>query len=114
MDENILVKTDNLNKATENILKKKNEIIDIYEKEIRNIIIQSRNSLTQNNIIYEEFLEDFDNLLKTFDKETSNIIDVLKRDIIPKYDNLSSELKNLFSDNFKIEINDLLKIDKGE
>ena len=114
MDENILIKTDNLNKATENILKKKNEIIDIYEKEIRNIIIQSRNSLTQNNIIYEEFLEDFDNLLKTFDKETSNIIDVLKRDIIPKYDNLSSELKNLFSDNFKIEINDLLKIDKGE
>ena len=103
-----------MNKATENILKKKNEIIDIYEKEIRNIIIQSRNSLTQNNIIYEEFLEDFDNLLKTFDKETSNIIDVLKRDIIPKYDNLSSELKNLFSDNFKIEINDLLKIDKGE
>lgn len=109
MDGNVVIKTENLNKVSNDILIKKNEIMDIYEKELKNIIELSKICIEQNGMSFENIKEEFDTLFKEFNNDATNMIDVLKKEIIPKYDNLAGDLRGLFNGKLKDELTNLLE-----
>ena len=108
MDGNVVIKTENLNKVSNDILTKKNEIMDVYEKELKSIIELSKTCIEHNGQSFENIKEEFDSLFKEFNNEITNMMFVLQKDIIPKYDNLAGDLRGLFSEQFKDELSNLL------
>jgi len=110
MDEKININTDDLKIISNNIITKKNQIIDIYNHRIKTIINDNEKFLMENGFTIDEIEELFTKL----DKDITELVNVLKNRIIGNYEDLNTNLKDLFSNKFKNEIESLLDIKNND
>ena len=110
MDEKININTDDLKIISNNIITKKNQIIDIYNHRIKTIINDNEKFLMENGFTIDEIEELFTKL----DKDITELVNVLKNRIIGNYEDLNTNLKDLFGNKFKNEIESLLDIKNND
>ena len=108
MENNVVVSTDQLRLVAKSLIAEKTEIIDLYNKSLKDILLTSELELKNSKESIREISEELNKLFSEFDNNMTDLTSLLANKIIPEYQNLSVDLKELFSKNFGSELTDLL------
>ena len=107
------ISIEELKHIANNMEQKKEDIKEIYQAKVCSILKNGRLNKINNITEYDEIELDLKKQFEEFDSNMTELIEVLKNKIIPEYENLSDEIKNLFKNKLSKELKDLLEI-RGE
>ena len=102
------VSTDGLRDIATSINAKREEISTLYKNTITNILTESREAIAISGINYDEFLSKFGKTFDTLDTRLGELSEVLTNKIIPGYDEMNGQLKQVFNNDFATEMNDIV------
>lgn len=111
MNNKVLVRTEELKVITNNIIQEKNDILDLYTESLVNILTTSEIKLTNYSKEVNEVSKELKKLFSELDTNVTDLTNVLLNKIIPNYENLSTEIKALFDNNFADKLTQLLETD---
>ena len=115
MSDREYIKTSDLKNISKNMNEKKNEIIRIYNDEIKPLLIDSKDCIEYSNQKYDEIDKIFNDSFEKFDIGFDEMMDTLNNKVIPLYENLASNIRVLFNDQFKENFEALVDLNnKGE
>ena len=103
------VDIDKLKIMANNIDIRRDEIMTLYKMKIRPLMEFSRESI-KDNISIIEIDKIFNALFKELNTRLSELIVILDKDIIPNYEDLSSDIKELFNNQFASKMESLLDV----
>lgn len=109
MDDNIKVNVEELKKICNKMIDEKNEIMNIYNSNIKEVMQTSQRFLKTKGIQIEDVESKIKELFKNFDKNMTELTDTLSDGIVPGYISLNEEIKKLFGENFASEMENLIK-----
>ena len=112
MNNQVIVNTGDLKKITNNLIKEKNEIMDLYNESLKDILTTSQKELIKSKEDIVGISDELKKLFTRFDSDISELTNLLLTKIIPEYENLSVEIKELFNKTFASELGNLLDINK--
>ncbi|MBQ6497497.1 MAG: hypothetical protein IJI58_02145 [Bacilli bacterium] len=112
MNNQVIVNTGDLRKITNNLIKEKNEIMDLYNESLKDILTTSQKELIKSKEDIVGISDELKKLFTRFDSDISELTNLLLTKIIPEYENLSVEIKELFNKTFASELGNLLDINK--
>lgn len=112
MNNQVIVNTGDLRKITNNLIKEKNEIMDLYNESLKDILTTSQKELFKSKEDIVGISDELKKLFTRFDSDISELTNLLLTKIIPEYENLSVEIKELFNKTFASELGNLLDINK--
>ena len=108
MDKNIIVSTDELKLVAKSLISEKDEIIDLYNKSLKDILLTSELELRDSKENIHEISDELHRLFSEFDTNMTELTNLLMNRIIPEYKNLSNDLKGLFSKRLGTDLANLL------
>ncbi len=111
MNEDIRIRTDDLKRIVNDINMKKNQIMDIYNHSLKSILYSCENTLLDSGYNFVEIEDSFMTLFNDFNNFLDEFVRVLSDGVISNYEDLNSNLKNLFNNELSNGLNDLLGID---
>lgn len=111
MNNKVLVRTEELKVITNNIIQEKNDILDLYTESLVDILTTSEIKLTNYSKEVNEVSKELKKLFSELDTNVTDLTNVLLNKIIPNYENLSTEIKALFGNNFADKLTQLLETD---
>ena len=106
-DENY-VNLDKLLIVATDIDRKKDEILTLYDMKIKTILDYSCDCITQNGDSFDEFNSEFAKLFKELDKRLTELTSTLTNIVVPNYQDFSTDIKELFNNQFALELEKLL------
>ena len=112
MSNNLIVSLDDLRILSKNMETDRKKVDNLYNNRIKDLVLQSEECLKSHGITKEKELENFSELLKKYDDSINDLVNVLNTKIIPNYEELKSDLSELFNKDFFLKIESLLNSDK--
>ena len=103
------VDIDKIKNMAKSIDARRDEMMTLYKMKIQPLIEFSRESI-KDNVSIIEIDKTFNNLFKELNVRLNELNVLLDNDIIPNYENLSSDIKELFNNQFALEMENLLNI----
>ena len=110
MSDREIVNTSELRLIASDIRDRKNIIIDIYESNIKSLLLESEKRIIESGEDYEECLKTYESLFSDLDNNIDELVTTLVDKIIPVYEDLSSNIKELFNNQFAKELESILDI----
>ena len=108
MNNESLISTEGLKEIANNINAKREEFAALYKNSITNVLIESKEAIAVSGVNYDDFISKFGKTFETLDARLGELSEVLVNQIIPNYDNLNGQIKNIFNKNFADEMNGIL------
>lgn len=113
MNTNLVININEIKKIVTNLNNNK-EIVDrLFKEKINSILLRSRNKLENKNISYDDELEKFNKLAEKYNNSISDLISALETRIIPKYENLHTDINSLFNNELVSRLEEILN-NKGD
>ena len=112
MNGKIIVDTEGLRIIASSIQEKKNKIVDVYNSRLKDVLYNSKDCLKQGGHSYEELDAEFKKMFSDLDNNINELTDVLVNKIIPRYENLSDDIKAFFNKQFAETLSQLLEIEE--
>lgn len=108
MNDNTRVNAEALKQVNNKMIDGKNEIMDIYNSNIKEVIRNSEQFLDMKGIAIGDIANKINELFADFNKKMTELTDTLSDIIVPGYINLNDDIKNLFSEQFASEMDSLM------
>lgn len=105
---------EDLKYTASNIIQKKNEIMNLYNNSVKQIVLASDKCIKANGDTSTNVYSSFEEAFNKFDNEMNDLIEILINDILPKYDELYSDLSYLFNKQLMNKMSDLLNVDSNK
>lgn len=99
---------DELNNIATNINTKKEEILKLYDTNIKSVLEASKDAIVVSGLDFEEFVNKFNKTFNALSEKLGSLSDVIVNKIIPNYENLGGEIKNAFNNSFASEMSEIL------
>ena len=112
MNDKEFVKLDELKEIAVKMREKKDILLDIYEKKIKQILYKSNLCITKSGGNYEEIESTYNDLISQFDYKMTDLDEFLINKVIPSYEYLSTDIKNIFNHDFADKMQNLLDMEK--
>ena len=106
------VKTDDLNSIANGINKQKDKIIEAYNSKIKSAFDYSSKFLVVSGLDYNDTIKAYDDLFNSLNNQVTKLVDVLEKDIIPKYSEANQLISSMFNNEFKEQMQRALQIMK--
>ncbi len=108
MGDDIMVNIESLKKLAKDLESKRKIVNDLYEEKIKMLVTNNANALDIQGITMEKEQENIAKIAKDFDKNISDLIDLLNKKIIPNYEDIKEGIAQLFNENLLGEMESLL------
>lgn len=109
MNDNMVVNIEHLRNVAKDISNQKKIVMNLYENDIKDILLANSACLEEQGINYEIEKEKLAILFNKFEKSMNDLADVLNMKIIPNYEELKSGIDSLFNKEFLTQLEDILK-----
>ena len=100
MDDKKYINISDLKNISKNMHTKKNDIIDIYNKDVKELLLNSKDCIEYANQKYDELDIFFKNSFSKFSDNFDELLNILDNKVIPSYEDLSNNIKTLFNEQF--------------
>lgn len=104
----IRVNTQGVLNAANNIDAKKAQMLEIYQKKILPALQSSEDYLKVSGLSYEEIIASFNQLFGSLDNQLGDFTSTLTTKVIPKYQQSSEIVNQMFNSDFANQMNDIL------
>lgn len=108
MNQENYVSTEGLKEIANNINTKRDEIATLYKNSITKVLTESKDAISISGINFDEFLSKFGKTFETLDTRLGELSNVLVNQIIPNYDEINVQIKQIFNQDFANQMNDIL------
>jgi uncharacterized protein YukE len=108
--DQLKVSTEGLKSVAQDMNSKKEEIMNIYNGTLKQIIESSKECISTSGLDFDAVNSVFARTFKNLDTSISQLSDVLLNKIIPSYEDLSSDIRYAFNNEFADEMSKLLGI----
>ena len=112
MGEHTKINTNDLKSIAIKMEEKSNQIMDIYNKSIKEIIKESEKKIIESGESMTVIENDFKKTFTDFDESMKELTNTLKNKIIPVYENVASDIVTLFNSSFAKEMSSILESNK--
>ena len=102
------VNTVDLSAVPISLKNKRDDILRVYNSQIKNIIETSKEAIVVSGINFEELDLYFSKAFTTLSNELDNLANVLQNQILPRYDNLSESIRNAFNNEFASQMQSIM------
>lgn len=102
------VDTNQLSTIPASLRTKKDEILNVYNNQVKSILETSKDAIIVSGVNFEEFETYFAKAFTTLGNELDNLANALQNQILPRYDNLSVSIKNAFNNEFASQMQSIL------
>lgn len=110
MNDSVSISTEGLKEVANTINEKKDEIMKIYNTTLKSILSSSKECLSVSGLDYSQVENEFKTTFETLDKRVTELTNVLVTKIIPSYEDLSGEIKQMFNNDFASEMASILDL----
>ena len=108
MNGNLYVNTAGLKEVADSIKIKKEKINEIYQNEVLNALKECEEYFKVSGLNYEDVSKSFNAVFSTLDTRLSDLVTILTGTIIPKYEQTSNVVANLFNSDFAEKMQSIL------
>ena len=108
MNNGLYVSTDELRTVASDLLAKKEQVMNIYNTNVRKVMEESKEAIVMSGLDFNEFDSQFRAAFTTLSNNLNALSTALTTQILPKYDDLSSSIRTSFNSTFASQMNDIL------
>lgn len=88
---------------------KSEDILKVYNNNVKNILETSKEAIAVSGLNFETFESYFASAFTSLSNELENLANVLQNQILPKYDNLSISIRNVFNNEFGSQMQSIIE-----
>lgn len=110
MVDKISVDYGGLRQAAASIESKKEELMGIYNNDIKTVIESSKQCIVTSGLNFDQVDASFKTTFTNLDQRLTELTRVLVEQIIPNYENLSDEIRRAFNNDFATQMSSLLDL----
>ena len=108
MNNGLYVSTDELRSVAANLLVKKEQVMNIYNTNVKKVMEESKDAIVMSGLDFNEFDNQFKAAFTSLSERLNALSTALTKDILPKYDDLSSSIKRAFNSTFASQMQEIL------
>ena len=109
----LTVRTEELRTVARELLQRKDAILNIYNNQVKRVMEDSKEAINISGLEFNEFNIEFQKAFTDLGSRIELLANKLQNEILPKYDDLSSSIKNAFNNEFANQMQTLLSQIRG-
>lgn len=102
------VDTRELSTIPSSLRTKKEEILRLYNAQVKNILETSKDAIIVSGLDFNEFDAFFNKAFMNLATELDNLANALQNKILPRYDNLGASIRNSFNNEFASQMQSII------
>ena len=96
----LIVNAEDLKLVAKNLYDESTELKNLYNNQVKNAIESSKDAIVVSGLNFDDFNLCFNQAFNNLSSELENFSNALTNQILPKYDNLSTGIRNAFNNEF--------------